>query len=81
MSAREKIIEEMKRVAREQKKTLAPLHDTTPLLDVGLDSLCFAILVARLEESLGVDPFSQSDDVVLPVTVGNLIDFYDHVLV
>ena len=81
MSSREKIIEEMRRVAREQKKTLEPLHDATPLLDVGLDSLCFAILVARLEESLGVDPFSQSDDVALPATVGDLVDFYDHVLV
>jgi acyl carrier protein len=81
MSARETIIEEMRRVAREQKKTLAPLQDTTPLLTVGLDSLCFAILVARLEETLGVDPFSASDEVVLPVTVGDLVAFYDHVLV
>ena len=78
MSARETIIEEMQRVASEQKKTLVPLHDTTPLLTVGLDSLCFAILVARLDETLGVDPFSASDEVMLPVTFGDLVNFYDH---
>ena len=81
MSARETIIGEMQRVAREQKKTLAPLQDATPLLNVGLDSLCFAILVARLEETFGIDPFSTSDEAVLPVTVGDLITFYDHALV
>jgi acyl carrier protein len=31
------------------------------LLETGLDSLCFAIIVARLEDELGVDPFSVDD--------------------
>ena len=78
MDVRETILDEMRRVAREQKKTLASLDDETPLLGSGLDSLCFAILVARLEETLGIDPFSTSEDVALPVTVGDLIEFYEH---
>ncbi len=78
MDVRETILDEMRRVAREQKKTLGPLDDDTPLLGSGLDSLCFAILVARLEETLGIDPFSSSEDVALPVTVGDLIEFYEH---
>ena len=78
MDVRETILDEMRRIAREQKKTLGPLDDDTSLLGSGLDSLCFAILVARLEETLGIDPFSSSEDVALPVTVGDLIEFYEH---
>ena len=36
------------------------------LLNSGLDSLCFAILVTRLEDELGFDPFTISDDVYFP---------------
>ena len=81
MTKRDTILDEMRRIAREQKKTLASLDDDAPLLTIGLDSLCFAILVARLEEHFRVDPFSASDEVALPVTVGDLIAFYDHALV
>ena len=51
MSARAAIETEMRAVAAEQGKALAPLSDDLVLLDSGLDSLCFAILVARLEET------------------------------
>lgn len=81
MDVRETILDEMRRVAREQKKTLGVLDDETPLLGSGLDSLCFAVLVARLEEKLGIDPFSSAEDVALPVTVGDLVEFYEHALV
>ncbi len=49
---------EFQQVAQEQQKTLASLSDDTVLLESGLDSLCFAIIVARLEDQLGVDPFT-----------------------
>ena len=49
------------------------------LLDSGLDSLGFAILVARLEDRLGYDPFATSDDVEFPVTFGDFVRFYDRV--
>ena len=77
MSVRSIIISEMQRVAAEQKQTLGPLEDSTSLLELGLDSLGFAILVARLEEVLGVDPFTMSDDVAVPVTLGDLADLYE----
>ena len=44
----------------------------------GLDSLAIAILVARLEETLGFDPFTESNDVAYPVTLGDFIRFYEH---
>jgi acyl carrier protein len=47
------------------------------LLDSGLDSLCFAIIVARLEDQLGVDPFIASEDVFFPVTLGEFVKFYE----
>ncbi len=77
MSTRTTIIEAMQRVAAEQHRVLQPLDDDALLLTVGLDSLCFAILVARLEEALNVDPFGASDEIELPVTVGDLIRFYE----
>ena len=46
-------------------------------MTIGLDSLCFAILVLRLEDQLGVDPFGQSEEYAIPLTVGDLILFYD----
>jgi acyl carrier protein len=78
MTIRATVISEMEKVASEQKRRLAPLSDELVLLDCGLDSLCFAILVARLEDSLGFDPFTASEDVYFPVTVGDLVTFYEH---
>ena len=72
------ITSEIEKVASEQRIRLAPLSDDLVLLDSGLDSLCFAILVARLEDTLGVDPFTASDDVSFPVTLGDFVKAYDN---
>jgi len=77
MTNRLTIIGQIEQVAAEQNKKLAPLTDDLPLLDSGLDSLCFAILVARLEDAIGVDPFTTSSDGHFPNTLGELIAFYD----
>lgn len=65
-------------VAQEQNKVLAPLSDALGLLDTGLDSLCFAIIVARLEDRLGVDPFGTEEEIDFPVTVGDFIRLYEN---
>ncbi len=72
------IMDEMARVAREHGKKLAPLSDDVALLDSGLDSLGIAVLVARLEDRLGVDPFTTAEDVQFPVTVGDFVKAYEH---
>ncbi len=77
MSVRSAVTARFEEVAREQKKTLAPLADDLVLLDSGLDSLCLAIIVARLEDSLGVDPFSSGKDAEFPVTLGDFIRLYE----
>jgi acyl carrier protein len=77
MTVRTEIAAQFIEVARENDKRLAPLTDDLELLESGLDSLCFAVVVARLEGSLGVDPFSASEDAVFPVTFGEFVSFYE----
>ena len=78
MDVRSEITAHFVQVAREQDKHLAALTDDLELFDSGLDSLCFAVIVSRLEESLGVDPYTTSEDAVLPVTFGELVRFYEN---
>ena len=68
MSVRSKIVALFEQIAVEQKRKLAPLTDELPLLESGLDSLSFAIAVARLEDEFGVDPFSGDEPFEFPVT-------------
>lgn len=56
---------------------VADLNDDTVLLESGLDSLGFAILVARLEEELGCDPFTEMEEVVYPQKLGEFIAIYN----
>ncbi len=77
MTTKLTIMAEMQKIADEQAKKLAPLSDDLVLLDSGLDSLCFAVLVARLEDKLGLDPFTAADDVAFPVTLGDFVKVYD----
>jgi acyl carrier protein len=78
MNVHSEIVAQFKQVAQEQDKRLAPLTDNLELLNSGLDSLCFAILVTRLEDVLGVDPFTTSEDASFPVTLGDFINFYEN---
>ena len=79
MNVRSEIVNQFKQVAQEQDKRLAPLTDGLELLNSGLDSLSFAILVTRLEDSLGIDPFTESEDAQFPVTFGDFVNLYEHV--
>jgi acyl carrier protein len=65
-------------VAADNHKPLTSLQDDLPLLESGLDSLCLAVIVARLEDKLGVDPFSTADEATLPVTIGDLVRLYEN---
>ena len=77
MSIRSAVISQIQQVGREAKKDLPPLTDDLVLLDSGLDSLAIAIVVTRLEDTLGLDPFTESDDISYPVTLGDFIRFYE----
>ncbi|HEX7446707.1 MAG TPA: acyl carrier protein [Pirellulales bacterium] len=78
MKIRSEIFGQIKQVAQEQGQRLGPLSDDLPLLNLGLDSLGFAILVSRLEAVLGVDPFSNNEDAPFPVNLGDFLRFYEN---
>lgn len=64
-------------VWQSQHETDAPaLADDDILLETGLDSLGFAIFVSQLEEELGYDPFTLSNDAYYPQTYGEFVAFY-----
>lgn len=52
------------------------LNDDLPLLQSGLDSLGFAILVTQLERELGYDPFTLMEEAVYPSTYGEFVAIY-----
>lgn len=61
-----------------EKGSAAPeLLPETVLLETGLDSLGFAIFVSSLEEALGYDPFTLSQDAYYPQTFADFVQFYD----
>jgi len=80
MNARAIIEDQMRLIAQEHNKALAPLADDLALLDSGLDSLCLALLTARLEDEFGVDAFMNAERLSFPVTLGALTDFYEEAL-
>lgn len=77
MSIRSTILERVTMIAEQQGKQLAPLTDDLPLLNSGLDSLCIAIVVANLDDELGLDPLSSDDQSAFPVTLGDFIRLYE----
>jgi hypothetical protein len=71
-------MQQMEQVAQEHGKILAPLKDDLVLANSGLGSLGFAVLVARLEDTLGVDPFTAAEDAFFPVTLGDFVKVYEN---
>ena len=78
MSIRSTVLSEIQEIARGNGIDPPALTDDLPLMDSGLDSLALAVLVARLEETLGLDPFTESDDIFYPVTLGDFIRCYEN---
>ena len=76
----------MKEVILKAMKEVAEMNDCnlieniigdTVLLESGLDSLGFAILVAQLEEELEYDPFSMMDEPIYPRTFDEFVQIYE----
>jgi acyl carrier protein len=77
MSIRSTIISEFEQVSKEKNIKLPPLRDNLVLLESGLDSLSLAIIVARLEDELGYDPFSMAEESEVPITLSDFIRLYE----
>lgn len=63
--------------AMEKGSDAPELEQDTVLLETGLDSMGFAIFVSNLEDEVGFDPFSISQDAFYPQTFGEFVAFYD----
>jgi len=72
---KEKYLEVLEQTGNEL--LVAELRDDTVLLESGLDSLGFAILVATLDEVLEFDPFTMMEEPIYPSTFGEFIDIYE----
>lgn len=54
-----------------------PLRNELVLLNSGLDSLGFAVLVTQLNDELGYDPFTLTEEAVYPRTLGEFVAIYE----
>jgi len=61
---------------QEDELEVPDITDDLVLLETELDSLGFAVLVTRLEDSLGYDPFSLMTEPVYPTTFGQFVAVY-----
>ena len=78
MDIREKIRQTFFEVAETTEAVLVvdELEDDTILLETGLNSLGFAVLVVTLEDELGFDPFPILEEAVYPRTFLEFVDVY-----
>lgn len=71
---KEKYLEVIEQIG--SKLLVSELSNDVVLLESGLDSLGFAILVATLDEELGFDPFTIMDEPFYPSTFGEFVEVY-----
>ncbi len=76
MDIRTTILDGLAELFEEEDLEVPQFTDDTLLLETELDSLGFAVLVTRLEEQLGYDPFSLMDEPVYPATLKEFVDLY-----
>jgi acyl carrier protein len=76
---RRAIEEEIVVVLKESGGEVPAITDSSALMrgGLGLDSMDFAVLVVRLEQRLGCDPFNSAELEQFPTTVGELTSLYD----
>ncbi len=79
MTIKDQIKETLINVMKENEITPPEITDETVLLQTGLDSLGFAIVVATLEEKIGFDPFVMMDEVVYPTTFSEFVNIYEKI--
>jgi acyl carrier protein len=77
MDIRQIIIETFDEVRQTTNNAnLTQITDEMLLMETGIDSLGFAVIVVQLEEKLGFDPFSESDEPFYPRTVAEFVAYY-----
>lgn len=70
------LIEVINTVLVEDGLRKVDITSETQLGDIGLDSLGFAIVIARLEKVVGYDPFTEGKVSQYPSTFGQFLKIY-----
>ncbi len=77
MNLEQQIRQAMSQVAElSDCQLVEPIEPNTLLLECGLDSLGYAMLVAQLEEDLGSDPFTELEIDIYPSTFAEFLAIY-----
>lgn len=77
-SLRDVILEQFRQALEDGGQPVpAGFSDELVLLQSGLDSMGFAILITQLEERLGYDPFTLMTEAVYPRTLGEFFAVYE----
>ena len=72
------IAREVQQIALEHGRALVPLTEEMKLLESGLDSLGLAVVVIRLADVLGIDPFGTGGSAASPATFGDFVRMYEN---
>jgi hypothetical protein len=75
-ATREVVVREIEQLLAEEGRSPGQVTEEDGLIELGLDSLLFAVLITRLEISLGDDPFLAIGHGGVPRTVGELVQTY-----
>ena len=70
------ILDEIKVVFAEEGVTFEESMLGLPVMDIGVDSLTYAVLVARLEAKIGKDPFTEQPERAYPKLLSDFVDAY-----
>ena len=77
MNLEQQVRQAMQQVAElSDCQLVQPIEPNTLLLECGLDSLGYAMLVAQLEEDLGFDPFTELEIDIYPSTFTEFLGIY-----
>lgn len=77
MSLRKTVLDTIESCFREDGVEFSVEFMTMPIMEIGADSLTFAIIVARLERDLSLDPFTANPSLPYPETLEEFIRAYE----
>ena len=77
MNLRQKILAVIEACFKEDEVEFSPELLMRPIMEIGADSLTYAVIVARLERDMSLDPFSANPDLPYPQTLEDFIQAYE----
>jgi hypothetical protein len=74
--SREQVIDQIRLCFADEGVTFEESMLSAGVMDLGVDSMTYAILVARLERETGFDPFTQNATLPYPETLEDFVQAY-----